>query len=700
MVTTVVSDQSRLEWQFKSYPQFVVKLTGLATQQFAKDLLGIGAFTLDTEKTARKQTIQNKIALAILVTSFLGLLLASVILIAFDRYSVREAMLQELSVLAKVVADRSPAPLEFNDKLLATETLATLSARPSIVSACIYDSDNHVFAHFFRPGTASPPCPSEPGNFRVRLEHGDVKLLQPIISEGMKIGQVFILSDLEELDKRLLRYLAIVALVLLVSTIVVSLISQYISRGVSSPILSLAEAAKKIGEGDFKQSVSIESTDEVGTLAGAFNRMSLSLKETNETLEARLDELVNEIQERENAENRRRELEEQLIQSQKMEAVGQLTGGIAHDFNNLLTIILGNLKLIMETSSQNEDEEFNELTQDALSAGHDAVDLTQSLLAFSRKQSLSPKDINLTIQFERFTRILKHALSDEINLKVHIPEDLPNIFVDGNQFESAILNLTINARDAMPNGGTLDIAASRFTVLPEETCRFSELAPGDYVMLAVTDTGSGMPPEVLEKCTEPFFTTKEVGRGSGLGLSMVYGLTKQSDGGFNIESELGQGCKIELVFPVATEVVHTEEAKPNQEDEEVLEGRETILVVEDEGRVRKLAVRNLTQLGYDVLEAEDAGEALKKLKSEAIDLVFSDVMMPGPMNGLQLADEITKRWPHLSVLLTSGFNRAMAEHPSRKKYEVMTKPYTKEQLAHSIRKTLDSSRYFSQQNQS
>lgn len=650
------------------------------------------------EKTARKQTIQNKIALAILVTSFLGLLLASVILIAFDRYSVREAMLQELSVLAKVVADRSPAPLEFNDKLLATETLATLSARPSIVSACIYDSDNHVFAHFIRPGTASPPCPLEPGNFRVQLEGGDVKLLQPIISEGMKIGQVYILSDLEELDKRLLRYLAIVALVLLVSTIVVSLISQYISRGVSSPILSLAEAAKKIGEGDFKQSVSIESTDEVGTLAGAFNRMSLSLKETNEALEARLDELVNEIQERERAESRRKELEEQLIQSQKMEAVGQLTGGIAHDFNNLLTIILGNLKLIMETSSENEDEEFNELTQDALSAGHDAVDLTQSLLAFSRKQSLSPKDINLTAQFERFTRILKHALSDEINLKVHIPEDLPNIFVDGNQFESAILNLTINSRDAMPNGGTLDISASRFTVFPEQTCRFSELAPGDYVILSVEDSGSGMPSEVLEKCTEPFFTTKEVGRGSGLGLSMVYGLTKQSDGGFNIESELGQGCKIELVFPVATEMDHTEEVKPTQDEEENLEGKETILVVEDESRVRKLAVRNLTQLGYEVLEAEDAGEALKKLKTEEIDVVFSDVMMPGPMNGLQLADEITKRWPHLSVLLTSGFNRAMTEHPSRKKFQVMTKPYTKEQLAQAIRKTLDTRRYFTHQN--
>lgn len=638
-------------------------------------------------KGRQSQTIQNKVSTAIFTTSLVGLVVASIVFIVFDQASIRQTIVQELSILAKVIADRTPAPLEFGDRDLARETLSTLAARESIQVACIFDQANEVFAEYRRDGSNSTYCQNLERREKVVFTSNHVQLVEPVMSSGQEIGTVLIKSSLDELDRRLLRYLFTVAIALIISVLVVTLLSQRISRTVGRPILELANRATDIGEGRYEVVEPEENVVEISVLAKAFNQMLLNLEDANKTLEDRLIELVNEINERELAEQRRAQLEEQLIQSQKMEAVGQLTGGIAHDFNNLLTIILGNLRLINDMLP--EDEDLREVIDDALSAGKDAAKLTQSLLAFSRKQSLDPQVIELASQLENFVRILKPALTDRIELKLELDSSLPNIYIDGNQFESAILNLAINARDAMPQGGTIRIFANEVNVSPAEAEGLGGLKAGRYVCVRVSDTGSGMSPEVVERCTEPFFTTKSVGKGSGLGLSMVYGLVKQSHGGLKIESFEGQGTSIFLYFPVTSKLDDKSEPEAEEQSRQGL-GTERILLVEDESRVRKLADRNLKNLGYQVVEAGSGDEALQILFQDSnFALVFSDVLMPGEINGIELAEKIKQQWPSIRVLLASGFNKAMSENPLPEDIFFLQKPYTKEQLANQIRNALD-----------
>lgn len=638
-------------------------------------------------KGQQSQTIQNKVSAAIFTTSLVGLVVASIVFIVFDQTSIRQAMVQELSILAKVIADRTPAPLEFGDRDLATDTLSTLAARESIQLACIFDQSNEVFAEFRRDKSNSGNCHEHNQQEEVVFTPNYVQLIEPVVSSGDVIGTVLINSSLEELNRRLLRYLVTVALALIISVLVVTLLSQRISRVVGRPILELANRATDIGEGRYELVEPEENIVEISVLGKAFNQMLINLEDANKTLEDRLIELVNEINERELAEQKRAQLEEQLIQSQKMEAVGQLTGGIAHDFNNLLTIILGNLRLINDMLP--EDADLQEVIEDALSAGNDAAKLTQSLLAFSRKQSLDPKVIELASQLENFVRILKPALTDRIELQLELSSSLPNIYVDGNQFESAILNLAINARDAMPQGGTIRITAKEIDLSSVEAQELGDLKPGRYVSVCVADTGHGMDSEVVERCTEPFFTTKSVGKGSGLGLSMVYGLVKQSHGGLKIESTEGLGTAVSLLFPVTNKVDEKADADVEEQNKQGV-GTERILLVEDESRVRKLADRNLNQLGYQVVEASSGDEALQVLNEDSrFDLVFSDVLMPGEINGIQLAEKIKQRWPHIKVLLASGFNKDMSENPLPEHIFFLQKPYSKEQLAIQVRNALE-----------
>ena len=387
---------------------------------------------------------------------------------------------------------------------------------------------------------------------------------------------------------------------------------------------------------------------------------------------------------------KRKAVEAQYLQAQKMESIGQLTGGIAHDFNNLLTVIQGNLELMREDLDQDSDADAIELMGDALSAVRDGSELAHHLLAFSRKQSLNPTRIDINELLMDFSRLMRRMLGQNIDLKIVRGDDVSPILADRGQVENAILNLAVNAGHAMPDGGTLTIATGNERIGHDETTDYPGVGPGDYVAITVSDTGTGMSPEVLKHALEPFYTTKETGKGSGLGLSMVHGFAKQSGGGIHIRSEVEKGTDIAMVLPVAPTGAH-EEVEGDGPDE-IAGGSETILVVEDEPRIRRFAIRCLEGLGYRVLEAENAIAALRILEGGAsVDLMFSDIVMPGGMNGRELAKTVAEAYPGIKIQLATGFSKGADDESQGddERYPALKKPYSKAQLARRIRKVLD-----------
>ena len=382
--------------------------------------------------------------------------------------------------------------------------------------------------------------------------------------------------------------------------------------------------------------------------------------------------------------------DEQLRQSQKMEAIGQLTGGIAHDFNNLLTIIIGNAELLAERAIGQKS--LADLAATVRSAARRGADLTRRLLAFSRRQTLQPKATDLNRLVREMEGLLRRTLRADIEIRMNLVADLWPAMVDAPQVENAILNLALNARDAMPSGGRLRIDTANFR-LDEEvaaTFRFAAAA-GDYVALSIGDTGTGIPPELQERVFEPFFTTKEAGEGTGLGLSMVYGFVKQSGGFVNIYSEVGHGTVVKLCLPRAAE------ARARSDDEQaagsaVVGGQERILVVEDDELVRGFVVLRLKEFGYKVIDAADGVAALALLGSEEpVDLLFTDVVLPKGMNGRALAEEARRRYPGLKVLFTSGYTQdAFADRDKLDPgFVLLNKPFEKNELARKIREALD-----------
>ena len=386
----------------------------------------------------------------------------------------------------------------------------------------------------------------------------------------------------------------------------------------------------------------------------------------------------------------RKERQAQHIHAQKMEVMGQLTGGIAHDFNHLLTIILINLRLLAGQLEEKEDTETRELVDDALSAAEDGAEVTDRLLAFSRRQALEPCLLDLNLLIGDLHRFLQRVTGDDINLVLpEGPEPMP-VLIDRQQLENAILNLAINARDAMPDGGTLTIEVQRRLV--NESVGHGHLEPGAYVIVSVADTGIGMSSEAARRAVEPFYTTKPSGKGSGLGLSMVFGFAQQAGGGLEIKSEPGRGTTVSLYLPEAVPVGEQRvEVQPAQELADVPGQSATILVVDDEQRTRRLARRILSELGYRVLEAENAVAAIRLLeKGVSVDLLFTDVVMPGELDGRELGYWARQHRPGLRVLLTSGFaQRSPGEEVSGGEIlPFLKKPYSEEQLQEAIQTLL------------
>jgi PAS domain S-box-containing protein len=383
----------------------------------------------------------------------------------------------------------------------------------------------------------------------------------------------------------------------------------------------------------------------------------------------------------------RKETEEQLRQAQKMEIVGQLSGGIAHDFNNLLTVIVGNAEHLSEKLASRED--LRRIANDICQAGERGAELTQRLLAFGRRQLLQPTTIDCHDMLGSLGKLLRRTLRENVEIKTAFNSDAILAFADRTQLESALLNLALNAQDAMPDGGHLTLGCEIASLDEHYRNLHPEIKPGEYAMIAVTDDGVGMTAEVAARAFEPFYTTKEVGKGSGLGLSMVYGFVKQSEGHVSIYSELGLGTTLRIYLPhVATDMPPR---SPPDDERAVPEGHGTILVAEDDPFVRSSVILRVESLGYRVVAAVNGNDALLKLRAvPEIDVLFTDLVMPGGMSGWELAEQARLIRPGLPVVFTSGYAREALVEQGRASVQsiILTKPYRKAELAIRLREAL------------
>jgi PAS domain S-box-containing protein len=401
---------------------------------------------------------------------------------------------------------------------------------------------------------------------------------------------------------------------------------------------------------------------------------------------------------------------ERLQKAQKMEAIGQLTGGLAHDFNNLLTVIIGNLQLL--EGKMGNDEKSAKRVAEAIDAGRKGSDLTRQLLAFAKKQELEPRDVGVNDLVTGMAPLISRTIGENINLKVEVMAGEPHSLIDPSQLESAILNLAINARDAMEGSGNLTIETQPAYLDRFYADKHPDVVPGHYVMVAVSDSGCGMTAELLEKVFQPFFTTKPAGQGTGLGLSMVYGFIKQSGGHISVYSEVGHGTSVKMYLPrrmkagedasAKTEATSVTDIKPVQvstvqdipANVKISESRRPkILVVEDQEAVRAVACGFLEDFGYEIIEAADGFQALAQLQeNDDIDLMFTDVVMPGGMNGFDLAQAAQSMKPHLKIVHTSGYPKGAMVHQDEPRFKngfIIMKPYRREELQKIIKDALE-----------
>jgi len=580
--------------------------------------------------------------------SIAGLLLIAgitIAVVAAQAYQAQKS--REVGVQGQILASTVSAALTFGDRKAAQEYVGALAANPEILNAAIYDSGGDLFASYSR--TPDLPLPQKLPPQGTSMANDRLTVVTPVMQGATFIGAVYLQVVTEPQERRLARF-GIIALLITMVAVVVGVL------GVAHSTLTRAN-------------VELE-------------QQSLALAEANRTLLKQIDE--------------REKAEAALRQAQKMEAIGQLTGGVAHDFNNLLQIILSSLAMIRRRAvrwnlSPEVLPDFQSFVDSAAEGANRAAALTRQLLAFARRQPLEPTMIDVNKLVAGMSELLRRTLGEAIAVETVQAGGLWPIFADANQLESALVNLAVNARDAMAGGGKLTIETAN-ALLDETYVRLvEEVQAGQYVLVAVTDTGSGMTKEVLASAFEPFFTTKDIGHGTGLGLSQVYGFVKQSGGHIKIYSELGQGTTIKLYLP---RLVSPDAVTDDDPVEQVLPKAvrsEVILVVEDEEAVRGFTVEMLRELGYGVLEAANGHAALRLIDANpTIQLLFTDVGLPGGINGRELADAALKRRPDLKVLFTSGYTRNAIVHGGRLDAGValIGKPFTYAALAEKISQVL------------
>jgi signal transduction histidine kinase/ActR/RegA family two-component response regulator len=570
------------------------------------------------------------IALAALLLG-MGLLL-----VVYDEHVYRLQEITDAQAEARILAETVTAALSFDDRSAANEYVAALEGDEDVRAAAIYDAAGKLFASYARNAATDqlPPLMARIGD--LHLDSDRVLQWAPVNQGSDVLGTAFVEIQIDPIARRLERY-GVIGLMTTMGALIV------IVLGIAHGALRRANAELAARAGD--------------------------LARANRDLETQIRE--------------RRKAEEALVQSQKMEAIGRLTGGVAHDFNNLLTVVAGNLDLIQHMISgpralaMDRLQRLLEGAQRGLARGER---LTRQLLAFSRQQPLQLRVVDINATIEDFAPFIQRALGETIELQIRLGAGPWMCRLDPAQFEAAILNLALNARDAMEQGGTLAVATAAAA---------EEIDQPAGVLVTVTDTGTGMAPDMLERIFEPFYTTKEVGKGSGLGLAQVWGFVTQSGGRIGVESTLGQGTTFSLRLPlteIAPAVAPKIETVPRLQ-----RGAETILVVEDDDDVRAMTAATLEELGYKTVIAQDGPEALAALgKGEPVDLLFSDYVMPG-MSGAELARAAHERRPALKILLTSGYAKhaELRDGNSADGFPLLAKPYRVDELAAKIREILE-----------
>ncbi len=444
---------------------------------------------------------------------------------------------------------------------------------------------------------------------------------------------------------------------------------------ITRPLEDLTEAADALAHGDRNASVTITSHDELEVLGSAFNRMVVDLRVSYSALEENNQALAREIDERRQAQAERTELQDHLIQSQKMEAFGQLAGGVAHDFNNILAVIVGNSELLgellKETGVDRDILSFNQIIQDAAEKG---ANLTRQLLTFARKETDNPRAIDVNELLHGFEKLIRRLVEEHITISFNRAERAPKIYADAGRIEQVLMNLCVNARDAMPNGGALTVSTSGVHLEQSRTVTTGLVPKGHYLLIEAQDTGTGMSPEVIARVFEPFFTTKPAGQGTGLGLATIHGIVRAAGGAIDIDSELGHGTTFRIYFPAYETELFDEQASRALE---IPQGSgQTVLLCEDEETVRAMTEHILNRGGYDVISVGDPRDALAALKRQEVALLITDVIMPA-MDGSQLCSEAQKIQPNLPVLFVSGYTAGVlaAQKLEENGLNFLRKPY-------------------------
>lgn len=546
-------------------------------------------------------------------------MIATIALIAIGILAISDLRRQHVSeaseqarVQAEILAASVAAPLDFDDKPAAAEAMATIRVNPAILAAATYDRNGKLFAQFNRPGQM---LPDRLPRLLDHLHHS-----VPVMRERTRIGTVYLMIDDEAPARKFVRY-GVIALFVVLALIVVG-------------ILAFAQTLMR--------------------------RANQDLRTANVALRRQIVE--------------RQRVEIQLRQAQKMESLGQLTGGIAHDFNNMLAIVIGSLDMARRKMQTAPDLALRAIGN-AVEGAERAADLTRRLLAFSRRQPLDPARIEVNGLVADICEMLGRTLGSAIRIETMLADGLPTVHADRGLLESAIVNLGLNARDAMPAGGTLTISTA--------------LRDG-MVDIEIRDTGCGMPPEVAERAIEPFFTTKGIGQGTGLGLSQVYGFVKQSGGDLHIESAPDRGTRVRMSLPASPADNPVSVDDTDASSAARTHQGECVLVVEDEQQVRGMVVDSLRELGYAALEAGDGPEGLALLDAHPeVKLLFTDIRMPG-MSGWELARRARRRRPSLPIVFTSGFAPSESdEADDPRRPPILPKPFTIGQLADTVRRSLD-----------